>query len=273
MNDVIAAFVADLMFQTRIESVAERLDMQVQWIDSADQVIAMDVDRLATMGLDGILVERLTRMLPKLLIFDLGNKAIPWATWIPALKSDHMTRRIPVICFGSHVDVGTLKTAREVGADEVLARSRFVMALPELIQKYVCRRDEESLVETCDESLHQDAINGLEFFNSGDYYGAHEYLEEAWKDDLSHGRELYQGILQIAVAYFHIQKLNYQGALKMFQRARKWLDLLPDTCRGIDVAQFRVDAYAVHNLILELGPERISELSSERMKPVVWGLG
>ena len=137
MSDVIAAFVADLMFQTRIESVAGRLGMRVQWLDSADQVIAMDNDSHATLGPEAILVNQLTRMRPKLLIFDLGNKSIPWAAWIPVLKTDPLIGQIPVICFGSHVDVGTLKTAREVGSDDVLARSRFVTALPELIQKYV----------------------------------------------------------------------------------------------------------------------------------------
>ena len=34
-------------------------------------------------------------------------------------------------------DVDTLKEAKRTGADEVLARTRFVTAMPELIQKYV----------------------------------------------------------------------------------------------------------------------------------------
>ena len=59
----------------------------------------------------------------------------------------------------------------------------------------------------------------------------------------------------------------------MFQRARNWLDPLPDSCRGIVVAQFWVDSYAIHNLIIELGPERMNELSGESKKPVIWGLG
>ena len=86
------------------------------------------------------------------------------------------------------------------------------------------------------------AIKGLEAFNNGDYFLAHEFLEEAWKNDRTDGRNLYQGILQIAVAYYHIMNLNYRGAMKMFQRSRKWLDPLPDICRGIDVAKLRSDA-------------------------------
>ena len=73
MDDVIAAFVADLMFQTRIESVAERLGMQVQWLESADQVIAMDVDGVATHGPERILVDQLTRMMPKIANLRFGE--------------------------------------------------------------------------------------------------------------------------------------------------------------------------------------------------------
>ena len=105
------------------------------------------------------------------------------------------------------------------------------------------------------------------------YFLAHEFLEEAWKDDRSDGRDLYQGVLQIAVAYFHIKNLNYRGAMKMFQGSRKWLDPLPDTCRGIDVAKLRSDAFKIYNLLIDLGPEQMSEISYESMKPVEWESG
>ena len=46
-------------------------------------------------------------------------------------------KQIPVVCFGSHVNTEIFIKARKSGADETLARSRFVNVLPELIQKYV----------------------------------------------------------------------------------------------------------------------------------------
>jgi hypothetical protein len=109
-------------------------------------------------------------------------------------------------------------------------------------------------------------------FNKGDYFLAHEFLEEAWKEDRTDGRDLYQGVIQIAVAYYHIKKSNYRGALKMFQRSQKWLDWLPDICRGINVAKLRADAINVYNLLIDLGPQRMNEISSENMKPVDWEL-
>lgn len=272
MIRVITAFVADLMFQTRIESVAENLDLQVRWMENKHQAISTDIDGLATLGTNRILVEKLTQPKTKLIIFDLGNRMIPWISWIQFLKTDPATRRIPVICFGSHVDVDTLKEARKIGADEVVARSRFVTALPELIQKHVHDTDITLLTETCKESLHPDAITGLEMFNQGDYFAAHEYLEEAWKTDQTAGRDLYQGMLQVSIAYYQISRCNYLGAVKMFQRARGWLEPLPDNCRGIDVAQFRDDANQVFSKMLELGPNRLNDFPYKNMKPVIWEL-
>jgi hypothetical protein len=167
VGQVIAAFVADLMFQMRIESAAEKLDLRIRWLENADQVTSTDLDGLIALGPEGILVDQLARMGPILLIFDLENKAIPWETWIPVLKTVPATRRIPVICYGSHVDVDTLKDARKTGADEVVARSRFVTALPELIQKYIPRTDEGLLAAACEEPLHPDAVKGLDLFNKG----------------------------------------------------------------------------------------------------------
>ena len=137
VESVIIIFVADLMFQTRIESVVEKLGYKAHLIEKTDQMISTDLEGLPSLGPEGILVDQLSRLGPSLLIFDLGNAAIPWVGWIPVIKTVPATRHIPVICFGSHVDVDTLKEAKRTGADEVLARSRFVTAMPELIQKYV----------------------------------------------------------------------------------------------------------------------------------------
>ena len=137
LEPLIIVFVADLMFQTRIESVIEKLGYRVQLVERIDQIISTDLEGLPSQGTEEMLVNRLSHLKPGLLIFDLGNDEIPWAQWIPILKTNPSTQRIPVICFGSHVDVDTLKEAKLTGADQVLARSRFVTAMPELIQKHM----------------------------------------------------------------------------------------------------------------------------------------
>ena len=137
MEPMILVFVADLMFQMRIESTVENLGYRIKLVENAAQLIAADAE--------GVLVDQLSRLGPDLLIFDLGNEQIPWAEWIPVIKTAPATRRIPVICYGSHVDVDTLKKAHATGADEVVARSRFVNAMPALIRKHMHRHSDVKL--------------------------------------------------------------------------------------------------------------------------------
>jgi len=272
MPQTIVAFVAELMFQMRIESTAQYLGYQIQWFESTQSLEEVSEDLRLMLGLEGILIDKLTRLSPNLLIFDLGNEDIPWKKWIPALKTIPATRWIPLICFGSHVDTVSIQAARQAGADVVVARSRFMTALPELIQKYAQSTDVELFAEICAKPLHPKAIQGLELFNQGDYFGAHEWLEEAWMEDRSTGRDLYRGVLQVAVAYYQIRLDNFRGAVKMFQRARHWLDPLPDTCRGIDIAQIRRNTNAVYDQVLALGPTHLNELDPALLKPILWRL-
>ena len=80
---------------------------------------------------------------------------------------------------------------------------------------------------------------GLESFNNGHYFDAHEFLEEAWRNEKGPIRELYRGILQVGVGFYHIQRSNFNGAHKLFQRALGWLTPFPSICQGINVDQIR----------------------------------
>lgn len=271
---IIVAFVADLFFAVKIESAAESQGFAVQWIESADQFGPEDPqvpDRQLgehLVGRGAKLLDRLTRWNPALIIFDLNNDQIPWEAWIMLITSVPSTRRIPVLCFGSHMEVAVMQAAKAAGADLVLARSRFTSELPQLLQKHARTSDREELLETCDQPLSVKAIRGLEEFNRGEFYEAHEYLEEAWMEDDSPGRDLYRGVLQVGVAYYHIKEGNYRGAAKLFLRLRQWLDPLPDLCRGIDLAQLRADAETAHQMLLDLGPDRIAEFELGLLRPV-----
>ena len=271
---LIIGFVSDLLFSSKIDAIAEQMGCRVYWIERSNQIAPDEPDirqkQLAehVSGPGLVLLDTITRRHPTLMIFDLSNNAIPWREWLPLLKSAPATRRVPVICYGSHVDAGTLKFARSAGADTVLARSGFLTALPDLILQYTLLPDSAMLTELCSQELSQLAIKGLQQFNRGEYYEAHETLEEAWNDDDTPGRELYRAILQVAVAYLQIERRNYRGAIKMLLRLRQWIDPLPDICRGVDVAQLRRDANKIYATLIQLGPERIDEFDTQLIHQV-----
>ena len=58
---------------------------------------------------------------------------------------------------------------------------------------------------------------GIEQFNQQDFFDCHETLEDLWRLDTSGERELIQGIIQIAVGYYHYLRENRVGALKLFE--------------------------------------------------------
>lgn len=273
---LIVAFAADLFSTSRIENAAHRLDYQIKLIERPEQISqpseAAPSRQFAEhlVGPGAMLLENLTHWQPALLIVDLDNGAIPWREWIALIKSVPATRRIPLVCFGSHVDVESFKEAKERGADAALARSQFFSALPEIIQKYIRIPDYAAVEEACREGLPLKAQRGLEEFNRGEYFEAHETLEEVWNEDETPGRELYRAILQVAVAYLQIERGNYNGAVKMFLRMRQWLAPLPPRCRGVDIEQLRTDAQRAYEALMALGKERIAEFDHSLLRPVVY---
>lgn len=126
----------------------------------------------------------------------------------------------------------------------------------------------EEIACACQGVLPALAERGLELFNQREYFEAHEALELAWREETGPIRELYRGILQIAVAYYHIQRGNYRGASKMFLRSRTWLNPFPGQCRGVDLTGFRSDFSRVEEMLHRLGPERIAHFDPGLMKPI-----
>ena len=102
--------------------------------------------------------------------------------------------------------------------------------------------------------LHPNAIRGIDLFNQKDFFEAHEELELAWRAESGYVKELYRGILQVGVAYYHISKMNFMGAKKMFERAFGWLSLYPDVYYDINVKLLIIDAELAYKPLLTLGP-------------------
>ena len=217
-------------------------------------------------GQIGKLFELITQLQPVLLIFDLDKTAVPWYRWIPTLKTSPATRRFPILSISSSED--QLTEAKRVGANYISTREEFEQNQEALIKKNARIPNYERLASACEEPLSDLAKDGIDLFNQGEFYKCHDALEEAWNIDNSAGRNLYRGILQIGIAYFQIERGNYRGGIKMLMRVRQWLDPLPDTCRGVDIADLRQNAEKVQEALSNLGPDRIAEFDKTLFKPI-----
>jgi len=273
---VIVGFVEDQALAAEIEKVVQNLDYRMVWIVRADQIAPPDLIPPARQvgeqvtGRSAALMEDLTLWKPALVLFDLDNAEIPWRDWVALIKSAPATRRLPVVCFSERGEPEIKEIAADAGADVTLERTYLIGELAEIVQKYARPLGLPAIVDACHVPLSKRAIEGLELFNQGHYFEAHEVLEDAWNADRTPGREVYRAIIQISVAYLHIERRNYNGAVKMFWRVRQWIDPLPGVCRGVDVAKLREDARTVHANLLALGQERIAEFDRSLLQPVIF---
>jgi hypothetical protein len=276
MNDlpIILAFIEDLLTAVRIDNVAQELGFQfVHWEKTGNgSQVENEIPRRQwaepLQGIEAAVIDRITSYQPALIIFDLGNRSIPSLEWIALVTSVPATRGIPVLAYGPHVDKEKLLAAEAAGANLSVARSKLMNHLPDMLSENARVVDRAAILAICDDNLPHLAKRGLDEFNRGEYFKAHDSLELAWMADHTAGRDLYRAILQVAVAYYQIERGNYNGAAKMFLRMRKWLAPLPDSCRGINIQKLRMDVEAVHAELTELGPARIGGFDLELLKPV-----
>jgi uncharacterized protein len=59
---------------------------------------------------------------------------------------------------------------------------------------------------------------GIIAFNNKNFYDAHEHWEDLWTNYYFKDRLFIQGLIQVAVGYFHITNLNLKGAKGLFNK-------------------------------------------------------
>src|SRR5471030_1423834 len=102
-------------------------------------------------------------------------------------------------------------------------------------------------------------IEGIAQFNRGEYFEQHETLERLWRQETREVRRLYQGILQIGVAFHHLRRLNHHGTVYMLTRGPNYLRPFAPRCQRVDVRALVADAAAALREVERLGPARLAE--------------
>jgi uncharacterized protein len=82
---------------------------------------------------------------------------------------------------------------------------------------------------------------GIELFNQGKFFEAHEAWEEVWKTVDGDERLFYQGIIQAAAALLHLQRGNYAGAISLYRKGHQKLCGLPPNFGSVELERFRVE--------------------------------
>jgi hypothetical protein len=87
---------------------------------------------------------------------------------------------------------------------------------------------------------------GVDLFNHGLYWEAHEAWEDAWTPD-RHGpdRGFYKGLIQVAAGCLHYGRRNRRGAVNKWRSGADYLRPYLPSHRGVELAPLveRVDGF------------------------------
>lgn len=113
---MIVAAVDDLLFSSRIRNVAKQAGVPCVFARSVEAV-----------------VEQVRAHRPALVLLDLDAERIQPLEALARLRADPETAQVRTLGFVSHVHASLIQAARAGGIGDVLPRSAFVAALPDLV--------------------------------------------------------------------------------------------------------------------------------------------
>lgn len=80
------------------------------------------------------------------------------------------------------------------------------------------------------------AKQGLQAFNLGNFYAAHEYFEAAWRETPGDTREFYRALLHLSGGYYRWTLDRPDAAINFFQRSLHWMGQFPQPVGQIDIS-------------------------------------
>jgi predicted metal-dependent hydrolase len=109
---------------------------------------------------------------------------------------------------------------------------------------------------------------GLAQFNDRLFFECHDTLEEAWSGLHGAPRDFFQGLIQAAVAFYHLGNGNRAGAQSVLGRSLSRLERFPARYSGVEVEPLRASLRALLAALeggagLPAEPPRIERVAGE----------
>ena len=102
---------------------------------------------------------------------------------------------------------------------------------------------------------------GLDAIRRGEYFAAHEELEDAWREAAPEERDFFQGLVHVAVAWYQAGRGNRVGCERQLDKASRRLGPFAPEHRGVDVGSILEQVETAKDIVagqsLELPPPRL----------------
>ena len=102
---------------------------------------------------------------------------------------------------------------------------------------------------------------GLDLIRRGEYFAAHEVLEDVWRTSEPQERDFYQGLVHVAVGWYQAGRGNRVGCERQLEKAARRLGPFAPEHRGVDLAATLGRVEEAQRVVasgsLELPPPRV----------------
>jgi len=102
---------------------------------------------------------------------------------------------------------------------------------------------------------------GLDLIRHGEYFAAHEALEDVWRAAEPQERDFYQGLVHVAVAWYQAGRGNRVGCERQLEKAARRLGPYAPEHEGVRVESVLEQVAAARAVVaggsLELPPPRL----------------
>ncbi|MDB9529293.1 DUF309 domain-containing protein [Oscillatoria sp. CS-180] len=102
---------------------------------------------------------------------------------------------------------------------------------------------------------------GIDQFNQGEFYACHDTLEAIWMEAEIAEKPFFQGILQLAVALYHLRNQNWRGAAILLGEGISRLEPFEPHYRDVDVTSLLDCASLWLETLHQLGANQVELLA------------
>lgn len=113
------------------------------------------------------------------------------------------------------------------------------------------------------ETIPADFWRGVEQFNHGQFYDCHDTLEAIWMEAAAPDKAFLQGVLQVAVALYHLGNLNWKGAVILLGEGIRRLVPYQPEYFGIDVEQLIDQSDRLLTTLQQSGPNQVGAIAAQ----------
>jgi len=114
--------------------------------------------------------------------------------------------------------------------------------------------------------LPQAFWQGVEQFNQEEFYPCHDTLEALWMEATEPDKTFYQGILQIAVACYHLGNNNWRGAVILLGEGVRRIHSYQPEYEGVNVSELVSDSLHLLKTLQQIQPELLCDLNFDLPK-------